>query len=362
MWNAKQEGKIALAYVYKCLEDKLIIYLKNDIAGQLCFEIGATLDENGVAIYKTTKTEEVLYILNTFFFYRILATQYAFEVEDINSEEYKEKVLNELAPLVITPFTEKTNILFNEITLSKTEDISYISKIGGTPYLPKECTYPTTKLGAPLRLLAQINFEEMPPLPDFPTTGILQFYILEGSEDDSIYGANFNNLTNQNTFRVIYHKNMDKSLELRQVPNTAYNADEGIISKDTCLLMSFKEDEMPMAVTDFRFEDAFISIYNHVFKTKHKDVYDIGEPKSEIIYDHFTTPGHRVSGYAHFTQTDPREYDDKDKEILLLQIDSEDIEDVSIMWGDCGVANFFISREDLKKCDFSNVLYTWDCY
>lgn len=31
------------------------------------------------------------------------------------------------------------------------------------------------------------------------------------------------------------------------------------------------------------------------------------------------------------------------------------------MWGDMGVANFFIRREDLLRRDFSRVWYTWDC-
>ena len=32
-----------------------------------------------------------------------------------------------------------------------------------------------------------------------------------------------------------------------------------------------------------------------------------------------------------------------------------------VLWGDCGVGNFFISREALKKRDFSRVGYHWDC-
>ena len=32
-----------------------------------------------------------------------------------------------------------------------------------------------------------------------------------------------------------------------------------------------------------------------------------------------------------------------------------------VLWGDCGVANFFIKDEDLAKKDFSNILYSWDC-
>ena len=33
----------------------------------------------------------------------------------------------------------------------------------------------------------------------------------------------------------------------------------------------------------------------------------------------------------------------------------------SILWGDCGVANFFIPRANLERLDFSQVLYNWDC-
>ncbi len=32
-----------------------------------------------------------------------------------------------------------------------------------------------------------------------------------------------------------------------------------------------------------------------------------------------------------------------------------------ILWGDAGVGNFFINREDLKRRDFSKILYNWDC-
>jgi len=31
------------------------------------------------------------------------------------------------------------------------------------------------------------------------------------------------------------------------------------------------------------------------------------------------------------------------------------------MWGDAGVANFFINSADLINKDFSRVMYNWDC-
>lgn len=42
---------------------------------------------------------------------------------------------------------------------------------------------------------------------------------------------------------------------------------------------------------------------------------------------------------------------------LLLQIDTDD----DIMWGDSGIANFFINKEDLENKNFKNILYNWDC-
>ncbi|WP_455019148.1 DUF1963 domain-containing protein, partial [Kingella denitrificans] len=78
------------------------------------------------------------------------------------------------------------------------------SKIGGLPYLPPEAEYPRNPYCQPLTLLAQINFAEMPPLPDFPTSGILQWFInLHGFFN--CWGLDSKNPLNQDGFRVLYY-------------------------------------------------------------------------------------------------------------------------------------------------------------
>ena len=69
----------------------------------------------------------------------------------------------------------------------------------------------------------------------------------------------------------------------------------------------------------------------------------------------------KLGGYPAFTQCDPRYYDKNLERFntLLLQLDCED--ECDLMFGDTGVANFFINEEDLKKLDFTKVLYNWDC-
>ncbi|MBR7002979.1 MAG: DUF1963 domain-containing protein, partial [Neisseriaceae bacterium] len=69
-----------------------------------------------------------------------------------------------------------------------------------------------------------------------------------------------------------------------------------------------------------------------------------------------STAGHHIGGYPYFCQEDPRYYGLSEYKILLLQMDSNN----GIDWGEYGVGNFFITADDLKKRDFSKVLYYSD--
>lgn len=86
------------------------------------------------------------------------------------------------------------------------------------------------------------------------------------------------------------------------------------------------------------------------------EVLDILEEDKEIEEKLFEA-GHKIGGYPNFTQNDINRHD-----ILLLQIDSEGTDEHEIMWGDCGIANFFIREKDLKELNFDEVIYNWDCY
>lgn len=88
----------------------------------------------------------------------------------------------------------------------------------------------------------------------------------------------------------------------------------------------------------------------------------VAEEQSEALdaaFDDLDNTGHKIGGYAYFTQNDPRimqaQYRDR---ILLLQIDSQR---PAILWGDVGVGKFFIHPDALARKDFSEVLYNWDC-
>ena len=70
----------------------------------------------------------------------------------------------------------------------------------------------------------------------------------------------------------------------------------------------------------------------------------------------------KLGGYPNFAQIDPRMNDFKiEDNVLLFQIVSEIKNDCDIMFGDMGVANFFINPKDLKELNFDNVYYHVSC-
>jgi uncharacterized protein YwqG len=225
------------------------------------------------------------------------------------------------------------------------------SKFGHYPKIPAGFDYPVDNTGHFMYPLAQINFNEIPPLPGYPATGLLQFYI---SVHDETYGLDFTGSLGDKNYRVHYFE--EQELEncrtdfsfLQDIITT----DMSPVYKPHALYFSAKEEYFGMG--DVRYEDNAGKIVNRVL-----DKYpDIKDDLQESLYEDFPSNGHKIGGYAYFTQSDPREYDEDVKDyILLLQIDS----DTEIMWGDVGVANFFIHPDDLAKKDFSKVFYSWDC-
>lgn len=273
-------------------------------------------------------------------------------------------------PFVLDPFRERLEATVKPYVQIQTqiceEATLWQSKILGRPYFPKSANFPSTSKGKPLYLLAQINFAEVPLLPDFPSKGILQFYLA----NTDLYGADFNNPTHQDGFRVMYHADPERDesklvSDFSFMPSPWEENDDWmpftVFSKylkkpNSCLALTFQRKEMPMSPQDYLHESL---VGCDVFALSN----DEGESDREIETYYHAFDGHRLGGYPAFTQADPRSYITQEEEpySLLLQVDSEDNNKIDIMWGDTGTCNFFIKPSALARLDFSDVLYNWDC-
>lgn len=114
--------------------------------------------------------------------------------------------------------------------------------------------------------------------------------------------------------------------------------------------LSFSLDEEFMNLGDFRVKDA-IGIDEDEWDSDLQDYYEVNTEAAI---------GHKIGGYPWFTQWDPHGEKEGLSEFthLLLQIDSNS--NIECCWSDAGLGNFFIKPENLRKKDFSRVLFNFD--
>lgn len=250
---------------------------------------------------------------------------------------------------------QKTAIPCMKLELVDTAPGLFDSKVGGVGYVPRDAKIPEDSEGTPLQLLAQINCTEI-TLEDFPHQGLLQFWIL----NDDVIGLNFDDNTLQDTFRVLYFKEPDRTVTEEEVCGKMQRTpEEDYFPVRGCYGLAFSAGMDTISSGDYRFESRIKELVQRYYPEE-------AERLLENIDDFIDENGedwgggHKIGGYPGFTQWDPRSSEDT-HDVLLFQLDSDMGTDWKILWGDCGIGNFFINREKLKSCDFSDVIYNWDC-
>ncbi|PHN07846.1 YwqG family protein [Flavilitoribacter nigricans] len=213
------------------------------------------------------------------------------------------------------------------------------SKFLGLPFFPESEKYPLDREGQPMLLMAQLNFAEIPHLPGLPKDGILQLYFsVEGwYEEDAA---------------AIYH---DKQ------------ALESTPMRDFSFLKPSDYEEMPIyKLHTLQFERAIdhggSEDCQFGFRFGDLDFWEFSEQLTEEqkreFLAYFNAAGHKIGGYADFTQSDPRDYNRGERnDFHLLQIDMDE----EIMFGDSGLAHLFIDPESLQNKDFTKAYFYWDC-
>lgn len=244
-------------------------------------------------------------------------------------EEFKDKLKEfelETIKIQATPISDNENLTFTQ------------SKFLGQPYLPTSTEYPKDKIGNPMILLAQINFSEIPHLENYPTDGILQFFISPKDWYD------------MDDYKILFHQTIENEYQTDFSFLTEKLYEESPVYCEHKL--AFEKVIEYGGYEDFRFDMDFNGESYYDYQDKLTDVQKI---EMDNILDGI---GHKIGGYAYFTQADIRDYNENLKEdILLLQIDTDE----KIMFGDSGVGNLFINPKSLKEKDFSKAWFNWDC-
>ena len=225
------------------------------------------------------------------------------------------------------------------------------SKLAHYPCMPRNFDYPRDRAGNYLFPLAQINLSEIPALVPFPRSGYLQFYVAA----DDMFGLNHDQPQQQTDFRVLFFEEADVA---------DYKTDFSFLN-DTLkseMVPVFQPHSLSLrAGTDYLgpMDSRTLAPGKHYLEQFVSHWPQQIDELNDFFFDHYDGRGHKMGGYAGFAQEDPRPVEGPLSDYMVLfQLDSDD----HIMWGDAGIANFFIHPDDLARKDFSKVMYNWDCH
>ena len=259
------------------------------------------------------------------------------------------------------------------------------SKFGGRPYLPAGELPPTNEAGEPLGMIAQINGADLPENDLFPATGMLQFWI-NPNDDECMWGYDYENPLSQKNHRVIYYETLGESNPDAPFPNVDWDEDGWPIGGFDCESgpleieygVIFEVREQGVTASGYDYYDVFGAKWDETYPEEklpeaHENPYR-NQPRREAIYE-LTEPFEsdeeysHMGGYPYFVQNDPRdEFEElRGHTVNLLTIVSEseneenEDEEIEIMWGDAGAANWLITPEALAARDFSQVVFEWAC-
>jgi len=272
--------------------------------------------------------------------------------------------LNERSRQILDEIKRRTSTTAYQLEFdTESAPTIFDSKVGGQPYWDPAKTYPTDSKGNKMHLLAQINFDREKVEAPLPQGGMLQFFLAY----DDVYGLHYHDEIRQKNWRIVYHEKIDTNMNAELVEGLGIPTDTEnqeycspvlkscvfhLVKKETWLTPDNWErfDELTLEVAEDLFGETETESANEVF----------GEDQYALLEEeYFYSENSQLLGHPFFTQEDVREEGSR-YNTLLFQLDSETVDDV-VMWGDSGVGNFFINAEDLKRLDFSDVLYNWDC-
>lgn len=182
--------------------------------------------------------------------------------------------------------------------------------------------YPLDVQGNKMILVAQINFAEVPPLENFPTEGILQFFIT----DDEMLGMHdefFESPSTRKHFRVYYHPTVNISEAKEVFDNIPMSSatKSGFAKMASALNFEKKTEFMPSyrVDTSLMFGSYYLEEYlsEEVYpEMDYKKIEKLVNQYKEANAYEFLDDTLGLGGYAYAIQEDVRSYNEVSYEQL----------------------------------------------
>jgi uncharacterized protein YwqG len=269
----------------------------------------------------------------------------------ISKDLSPDELFNELiAYYQLTPNRESVAGLARKALLLKSYSIDEKeisigrTKIGGMPDLPADISWPCYSNGKPLGFQAQINLAEIDSAHKsslLPEAGILYFFSVFGWQEPDDADPNIpKGKYNFNWTSVIYHHGDTKQLSRVPTPDQIkeFKA-SGVRFVPTIMFPNHTKEP---ALATLAVKRPIRSRIVEMASTYHAAInFKLGNPSRNLLL-----------GFTEFEQDFVKDIAAHNL-ILLFQLSSDD--NSGMCWGDAGNLFFWISEEDLKNLNFSNI-------
>lgn len=225
------------------------------------------------------------------------------------------------------------------------------SYVGGHPFLPVGQEWPVGANDEAMHFVAQVNFADVPALPGFPTSGLLQIFV----ESDDVWGLTFDDTMGLTGFHCRWHTAAD----LQQPVATTNPASPIPIPTDSYSPVAASTTPRRLAFTETRmlpqgWEHLEPVMYRHprAFEVL-SDLWEDHEDLADATLDGWDV---QVGGWPSFVQAPPPVPEGRSTQ-LLLGFGSNGL----MMWGDVGTAHLFGDPAALAAGDLSGLWWEWAC-
>ncbi len=227
------------------------------------------------------------------------------------------------------------------------------TRFGGRPWSPEETPWPVEANGAPYLFLAQINFAQMPRLPDFPESGLLQIFVptRDGAMD-------WPDPTEQRHLVRWYPDPYDGTV--LPIPHAVGAIDGNPFPTDSFLgeglAVDFRLTEMRPMPNIHQIRGMIP--YGLDLQPENRQAAEALEEIERVSQENADHVGtHWIGGHPLFEQYDIRIHPDlAGHDVVLLHIGSDD----EVCIGDMGFINILIRSDDLRAQRFYRTAYAVD--
>lgn len=242
------------------------------------------------------------------------------------------------------------------------------SHVGGHPWMPTGSSWPTDPAGRPLVFVGQFDLGDLPPHPDFPDTGLLQWFV----RADDTHGLTFDDQAGRVGFAIRWFP--DTSGDSSSAPSDPVpDRTDPDAGWDLFPLEVGADGPIALAGVAARCLPRFAAVPDDRHPLVRRYATQLGEDPDDLAFvweEYVAGPsspldvgrGSMLGGTAAFTQFDPRgtagyPATDDPAGRQLVQLDADEFGG----WGDLGIAHLFGDPAALAHGDTSSITYHWDC-